>query len=322
MLADPRRRKAIITLSLLGVATLIAIALFMTLGAKGSWSFVLAFRGEKLAALLLVAYAIAVSTVLFQTVVANRILTPAIMGFDALYVLLQTVLVFLFGAAGFSTLDPRLLFLVETAAMLVFSLLLFRFLFAGTRRSLHLIMLVGILFGGLFRSLASFLQRLIEPTDFMVLQDSFFASFNGVDASLLGISAITILAASLIAFRFLPELDILLTGRETAISLGIAHDRLVTITLIVVTVLVSVSTALVGPVTFFGLLVANLAYIILPGGRHRLVLPTAVLIAALTLVGGQTLLERVFDFNSALSIIIEFAGGIVFILLLLKGVAR
>ncbi|TPW28820.1 iron chelate uptake ABC transporter family permease subunit [Martelella alba] len=322
MPADIRRLRAIVTLSLLGAATLIAIALFMTLGAKGSWSFVLAFRGEKLAALLLVAYAIAVSTVLFQTVVANRILTPAIMGFDALYVLLQTVLVFLFGAAGFSTLDPNLLFLIETATMLIFSLLLFRFLFAGTRRSLHLVMLVGILFGGLFRSLASFLQRLIEPTDFMVLQDQFFASFNGVDGSLLGISAIAILAASLIAFRLLPELDILLTGRETAISLGVAHDRVVTTTLIVVTILVSVSTALVGPVTFFGLLVANLAYIILPGGRHRLVLPAAVLIAALTLVGGQTLLERVFDFNSALSIIIEFAGGIVFILLLLKGVAR
>ena len=59
----------------------------MTLGANGQWDFVLPFRGGKLAVMLLVAYAVAVSSVLFQTVTHNRILTPAIMGFDALYLL-------------------------------------------------------------------------------------------------------------------------------------------------------------------------------------------------------------------------------------------
>ncbi|WP_207903851.1 iron chelate uptake ABC transporter family permease subunit [Martelella mediterranea] len=316
-----QRRANMILLVLAGLSVLCIIA-FMTLGARGSWAFVLSFRGVKLASLLLVAYAIAVSTVLFQTVVGNRILTPSIMGFDALYLLLQTAFVFVLGASGLNAVDPRLMFIIETVAMTGFALILFRWLFSGATRSIHLVMLVGILFGGLFRSLSAFMQRLIDPTDFVVLQDRFFASFNTVNTDLLGISAIIILAVSLLAWRLLPELDVMLTGRETAIGLGVSHARVVTITLFVVTILVSVSTALVGPVTFFGLLVANLAYIVMPGGRHRLVLPAAVLMSVIALVGGQTILERIFSFSTALSIIIEFAGGIFFIALLLRGKAR
>ncbi|MBB4122974.1 iron chelate uptake ABC transporter family permease subunit [Martelella radicis] len=322
MRADRRKSLGLLTLALLVLLAVACIIAFMTLGARGSWAFVLGFRGVKLAALVLVAYAIAVSTVLFQTVVGNRILTPSIMGFDALYILLQTVLVFALGAGGLNAMDPRLMFVLEAALMTGFALLLFRWLFSGATRSIHLVMLVGILFGGLFRSLSAFMQRLIDPADFVVLQDRFFASFNTANTDLLGISTVIILAVSVLAWRLLPDLDIMLTGRETAIALGVSHARVVTLTLFAVTILVSVSTALVGPVTFFGLLVANLAYMLMPSGRHRAVLPAAILIAVIALVGGQTVLERVFSFGTALSIIVEFAGGIFFIFMLLKGNVR
>ncbi|PRX08470.1 UNVERIFIED_ORG: iron complex transport system permease protein [Martelella mediterranea] len=322
MHADRRSRKSALIIAGLAALALVSAVAFMTLGARGNWSFVLGFRGVKLAALLLVAYAIAVSTVLFQTIVGNRILTPSIMGFDALYILLQTFFVFVLGAGGLNAIDQRVMFVLEAAIMSGFALLLFRWLFSGATRSIHLVMLVGILFGGLFRSLSSFMQRLIDPTDFVVLQDRFFASFNTANTELLGISAVIILAVSVLGWRLLPDLDVILTGRETAIALGVSHKRAVTLTLFVVTILVSVATALVGPVTFFGLLVANLAYMIMPDGRHRVVLPAAVLLAALTLVGGQTVLERVFSFGTALSIIVEFAGGIFFIFLLLRGNLR
>ncbi|QQM32030.1 iron chelate uptake ABC transporter family permease subunit [Martelella lutilitoris] len=322
MHADQRGRKSALIIAGLAALALVSTVAFMTLGARGNWSFVLGFRGVKLAALLLVAYAIAVSTVLFQTIVGNRILTPSIMGFDVLYILLQTFLVFALGAGGLNAIDQRVMFVLEAAVMSGFALLLFRWLFSGAARSIHLVMLVGILFGGLFRSLSAFMQRLIDPTDFVVLQDRFFASFNTANTELLGISAVIILAVSVLGWRLLPDLDVILVGRETAIALGVSHKRVVTLTLFVVTILVSVATALVGPVTFFGLLVANLAYMIMPDGRHRVVLPAAVLLAAITLVGGQTVLERVFSFGTALSIIVEFAGGIFFIFLLLRGNLR
>ena len=311
-----------LVLAVLTVLTVAAGICFMTLGAKGSWSFILSFRGAKLAALALVAYAIAVSTVLFQTITNNRILTPSIMGFDALYALLQTVLVFFLGAATVSIIEPRLMFLIEVATMVCFSLFLYRFLFSGAVRSLHLLMLVGIIFGVLFRSLAGFLQRIINPTDFVVLQDRLFASFNSIDNTLLGVSALLIGLVTLAAWRIFHTFDVMALGRETAISLGVDHQRITMIILVLVTVLISVSTALVGPVTFFGLLVANLAYVVMPTAKHRYVLPAAVFIALLCLVGGQTILERLFAFDTALSIVIEFAGSLFFIFFVLRGANR
>ena len=306
----------------LGLLALAAVACFMLLGVRGNWAFVLPFRATKLLGLVLVAYSIAVSTVLFQTVTNNRILTPAIMGFDTLFILIQTVVIFFFTSRALATMDPRLQFLLQVAVMVGFSLLLFRWLFAGGERSLHLLVLVGIVFGVFFRSVANLMQRMMDPNAFLVLQDSFFASFNTIDRTLLATSVVVVALASLALWRLHRSLDVVSLGRATAIGLGVDYKATVLKLLVIMAVLVSVSTALVGPVTFFGLLVVSLAHALAGDGRHRHILPASILIAVICLVGGQTLMERVFSFGTALSIIIEFLGGLVFIGLILRGAAR
>lgn len=315
-------KRPAILIPVLGVIALLAAVAFMTIGAKGSWSFILSFRGTKLAAMVLVAYAIVVSTVLFQTVTNNRILTPSIMGFDALYILIQTVIVFFFGAVHIDWIGPNMRFVTETVVMVLFAGSLYYWLFSGAARSLHLVMLVGIICGVFFRSLSNLMQRMLDPDLFAVLQDRFFASFNTINADILTLSAIIVAAVSLYGWRLLHVFDVLALGREPAINLGVDHRRVVRLILLMVTVLVAVSTALVGPITFFGLLVANLAYMLAGSGKHRVVLPIAVLLAIICIVGGQTILERAFAFNTALSVIIEFLGGLVFIILLVRGNAR
>jgi iron complex transport system permease protein len=303
-------------LALLALAAAAAVLAYMTVGANGRWGFVLPFRGTKVASMLLVGCAVATATVLFQTVSGNRILTPAIMGFDELYRLIQTGLVFGFGAGGFG--DPRLRFLAETGAMVLFALLLYRWLLDRGGHALHRLLLVGVVCGVFFRSLSQFLQRMIDPTQFVALQSSFFASFNTVRPELLALAALVVLAACVAVWRLVPQLDVLLLGRDGAVALGIDHRRILTNVLVLVAVLVSVSTALVGPVTFLGLLVANLAYRVMPTYRHAFVLPAAALITAVTLVGGQLVLERVFALNAALSIVVEFLGGLTLLLLLAR----
>lgn len=309
-------------LTILSLAALGSAALFMTIGANGHWDFVLPFRGLKLATLALVGTAIAASTVVFQTVTGNRILTPSIMGFDALYMLIQTSVVFFIGLSTLTTADPRVLFVIQALALSMFALALFRFLFRGAARDLHLLLLSGIVFGILFRSLSAFMRRVIEPDAFLVLQDSLFASFNKANPELLGVSALLVAGVLGVLWSRRAVFDVLALGRETAVSLGLDYRREVSIALVCVTVLVAVSTALVGPVTFFGLLVANLAYGAVPTHRHTAVLPAAALIAVLCLVGGQLVLERVFGFDGALSVIVEFAGGIVFITMIVMRGAR
>jgi iron complex transport system permease protein len=301
------------------LAATVAVA-FLTIGARGRWEFVLAFRGGKLATMILVGVAVATAAVLFQTIARNRILTPSIMGFDALYGLIQTGAVFALGARGLGFGDPRLVFLGEAGTMIGFALMLYGWLLADGRRSLHLMLLVGVVLGALFRSLASFMERMIDPTEFVMLQNRMFANFNAPRGALLLPAGLAIGIVLLAVARLLPRLDVLLLGRETAIGLGVDHRGSVFLVIVLVAILVSVSTALVGPVTFLGLLVANLAYRLIPGYRHLHVLPAAALLAVIALVGGQLVLERVFALDAVLPVVIEFVGGIVLIALLVRGV--
>jgi len=319
----PGRRKLELRSGVLLTAlALIAAALvlvFMTIELRGNLGYILPRRAIKVGSMILVAYAVGMSTVLFQTVTANRILTPSIMGFDALYILLQTVLTFVLGGQVLLSMATPLKFGIQVLLMVAFSLVLYRWLFTGNGKGLHLMLLVGIVFGTLFRGISALMQRLMDPSEFLILQDLFFASFNQVDGTLLLVAIAAVAFVSIPAWRLRREYDVLALGRDTAINLGVDHRKAVTTTLVICSVLVAVSTALVGPITFFGLLVASLAYQLVPKFRHVTVLPVAVLLGIIALVGGQLVLERIFDFNSALSIVIEFIGGLVFIGLLLKG---
>jgi iron complex transport system permease protein len=174
----------------------------------------------------------------------------------------------------------------------------------------------------MFGSITTLVNRLIDPNEFATLQDRLFARFTSVDSELLGLSAVVVALSSVAAWRLGRRLDVVALGREPATSLGVDHRAVVDRALVVVAVLVAVATALVGPITFLGLLVANLARQALGTARHRATLPAASLIAVIALVGGQLLLERVFAFDTSLSVIINFVGGVYFIALLLREARR
>ncbi|MRX51071.1 iron chelate uptake ABC transporter family permease subunit [Paracoccus sp. S-4012] len=288
----------------------------------GNRSFILTLRATKLAGLITVGASIAIATVLFQTVAANRVLTPSIMGFDALYLLLQTLLVASVGITGFAMLDPTLKFLAEIAVMVLLAGLLFGTLLGRGARDIPRTILTGVILGVLFRSISGFVSRILDPNAYAVVQSVSFASFGSINASLLlpgGLIAAGMIAA---AFALSSRLDVLALGRTAAVSLGLRHRRMVLLTLALVAVLVSVSTALVGPVGFFGLLVAGLAHGAAASDRHAALLPIAGLIGALILVAGQTIFERAMSQPATLSVVVEFAGGLFFLYLLMKGRIR
>lgn len=319
-LAPPQqaaRRQRRILLVLLAAAVLLVIV-FCTFKVTGNWDYAVRLRSRKVAAMVVVGAAIAYSSVLFQTVTNNRILTPSIMGFDALFVLIQTAIVYFLGTLVLVQIDPRLMFLGEVLVMIVFASALYRWLFGKQSQDLYVLVLVGVVFGAFFSSLSALGARLIDPNDFITLQDRFFASFNAVDTQLLAFSAVATVAVGIWGLGLFRKLDVIALGREHAISLGVDYRRVVNQSLVIIAILVSVSTALVGPITFLGLLVANLARQITGTFRHWVAVPAAMLIAVITLVGGQFILEQVFSLNTALSVIINFVGGVYFIALLIR----
>lgn len=302
----------------LGIAALAVAGAFLGIGLKGNIAFVLELRLLKLAALVQVGVAIAVSTVIFQTVTGNRILTPSIMGLDALYLFGQMLLVFLLGGIGYVTLDPQLKFGLEVALLMGLSCAVLLPMFRS-RLDMGLMLLAGVVFGVLFRSLQSLLARLIDPNEFAVAQSASFANFNAVRTDLLVFAAIVTVASVIVAWRARHVLDVVSLGPDAATGLGVSWAGTVTGLLLLVSALVAVSTALVGPVAFFGLLVAALAERIVDSRRHGTLLPAAALTGIIVLVGGQTLFQHALGNAAALGVVIEFVGGLVFLLLLVLG---
>lgn len=302
---------------LVGLSIAVSVG-YMFQGLNGSFDYALPRRAIKVAAMALTGIAIAYSTVIFQTITHNRILTPSIMGLDSLYLLLQTVLVFFLGSSHMLIANPHWNFVLSVLAMVVFALLLYRFLFQSGKRPIYFLLLVGIILGTFFSSVTTFLQVMIDPNEFMSIQDKMFASFNNVNGDLVWWAFGIIIITLIIGWKYLNELDVLSLGRDIAINLGVPYDHLVRRMLILSAVLIAVSTALVGPITFFGLIVANLSYEFFKTYKHSVLIVGAGLLSIVALVGGQWIVERVFTFSTTLSVIINFIGGIYFIYLLLK----
>lgn len=306
------------TLLLLGAAAVTLICTFLFIDIGSSWDYILPRRFKRLAAIVLTGGAIAFSTVIFQTITNNRILTPSIIGLDSLYLLLQTAIVFLFGSMTLVTMNKQGHFLLSVGLMVLFAGLLYKLLFRREGKNIFFLLLIGIIFGTFFGSLSSFMQMLIDPNEFQMVQDRMFASMNNVNGDILIYAAVGVLLMALYFLRFAKYMDVLSLGREHALNLGVPYDTVIKRLLIIVAVLISIATALVGPITFLGLLVANIAYQAVRDHRHAVTIPAAILIAVIALVGGQLAVERVFTFTTTLSVIINFCGGVYFLYLLLK----
>jgi iron complex transport system permease protein len=294
-------QRAVTAMALLAFAALVA---FMTLNLRGDIWFAMELRIVRLLALVQVGVAIAVSTVVFQTLTANRILTPSIMGMDALYILLQTVLVFVLGAIGLASLPATGKFAFEAAAMVALSLILFLPILRR-RSDLTLLLLIGVVLSVLFRSGNALLVRIMDPNDFAVAQGLSVANFSSVDPVLVLPALIATLAVSVYVFTRRHLLDIIALGPDQAVTLGVDWRREAAILLALIGLLVALSTALVADA--------------LSGTRrHGPFLSLSASLAIVVLIGGQTALQHGFSNALPLGVIIEFFGGIAFLLILFK----
>lgn len=308
-------RKKMLILSFL---TLNMIGIFIFVDLNGFDEYALKSRFLQIAAIIIVAICIAVSTVIFQTLCNNKILTPAIIGLDSLYMLLQSALIFSFGAANLSVYKNDINFLITLVCMVVFSLGLYKILFSSDR-SIYLIMLLGLVFGTLFSTLSSFFEVLIDPDEFMVIQGRMFASFDNIAFDVLILAYIISFLSFIWIFRYMKFLDPLNLGKDLAINLGINYQKISKQLMIIIAILTSISTALVGPITFLGLLIVNITYELFKTAKHSILLSACILISILALLGGVFFVSRVFDYNATISVVINFLGGIYFIYLVLKG---
>lgn len=303
---------------LFGIA-LLAITLFLVYGLNvNNYEYNLSKRIPRVVAIIITGGSIAFSSIIFQTITNNRIITPSVLGLDSLYGFLQSFVIFIFGTSSIVMTDGRVNFLVSSFLMILGSMILYKFLLGNGKSNIYFLLLVGTIFGTLFKSLSTFMQVLIDPNDYVVLQSKLFASFTNVNTSILLVVIIILLIIFAFIYDDMRKIDVLHLGRDNSISLGVDYDRISKKLLIVVSILISISTALVGSITFLGILVVNLSYQLIKSYKHKYLIASSILISIIALVGGQFIVERLLNYNTKISIIINFIGGAYFIYLLLK----
>jgi len=238
------------------------------------------------------------------------------MGYEAIFILFQTLIVFIYGDRAFKVINQQENFIYAILLMLGFSLLMYFLMFGRNKKSMYYLLLMGMVFGTLFITISQFLQVLIDPNEFTMVQNFMFVSFAKMNTSLLAIAAITMITAITYVSFNLRYLDVMALGKDHAINLGVDYDKMIKRFLFCITLLVSVSTALVGPITFLGILVCNLTYELFKTRKHKYMLIICSLVSCLCLVLGQFLVEHIFGFSTTVSIIINFIGGVYFMYLL------
>ncbi|MEL7693674.1 MULTISPECIES: iron chelate uptake ABC transporter family permease subunit [Streptococcus] len=282
--------------------------------------FIMKLRSQKLLAYLLVAIAGGLATISFQTITENRFLTPSILGMESLYVFMQTI--YLFFASKFicNTGHPLLEFILVLLIQCGFFFCLQPALKKLLQQGFVFILLICMALGTLFRSASTFLQVLMDPNEYDKLQTKLFPSFQRINMDILSVAAIIIGLAGLYLLKKNAILNVFHLDKKTATILGVEVEKEQKKILWAIVLLTSTTTALVGPMMFFGFMMSNLAYLLIKEYQHKWLFSVAILLGFLSLTTGQMLVERVFQLQINVSMVIELVGGLFFFYLLAKEV--
>jgi iron complex transport system permease protein len=310
----------LITLVALGILSSYGLLVYNNPVPVNSPSFIPVVRRRMVALVAMIISAIcqSLSTVAFQSITNNRVITPSLLGFEALYSTINTSTIFFFGARAFINFSNIGSFVFQVIAMVLMCLILYGWLLSGKYGNLQLMLLVGVIIGTGLRSLSSFMRKLLAPSEFDILLARLFGSVNNADAEYFPVAIPIVIIAGLLLLIFSKNLNVLSLGKDVSTSLGINHQFSVIYALILVSVLMSISTALVGPLTFYGFLVATLSYQAAPTYDHRYIFPMALAIGFLIITSAYFFMYHVFNAQGVVSVIIEMFGGITFLVVILR----
>lgn len=282
------------------------------------FDYAMKIRTPKLIVMLITAFCIGGASVVFQSIINNTIVTPCLLGMNSLYSLIHTSVVFVLGSSSILVTSKNLSFVIDIMLMAVASAMIYGYLFKKTKGNVLYVLLAGTVMTTLFTSITNTLIRVMDPNEYATLQNALIASFNKVNSSVISVSVILIMILLVAARKELALLDVITLGKDQAVNLGVDYEKTVGRLLLVVTFFIAIATAMVGPISFFGLVIANLSRQLFRTYRHPYLIVGSALIGMVILLLGQALIEQMFSFSVNISVFINVGGGVYFLYLLLK----
>ena len=280
--------------------------------------YAMKLRAPKLLAMLITAFAIGGASLVFQSIINNTIVTPCLLGMNSLYTLIHTAVVFFIGSGSALAVNANLAFAVDVVLMGIVATLLYSYLFRKTNHNVLYVLLVGTVLTSFFGSIQTTLTLVMDPNEYDTLLTSLVAGFNNINNEIIVFSVILLGAIVFFLRKELALLDVLTLGKAQAINLGVDYDRCIRRLLLGVTLAIAVATALVGPISFLGLIIANLSRQLLRTYRHSQLVLGSVLFGTIVLLGGQLIVEHLYTYTVPVSVFITVGGGLYFLYLLLS----
>ena len=308
-------------LLLMAVLALGAAALYMLVNVdfenEKLFAYAMRIRAPKLFAMMITAFAIGGASLIFQSVINNTIVTPCLLGMNSLYMLIHTAVIFAAGSGSILAVNAKAAFGVDLLIMGTATTVIYSTLFRKTGHNVLYVLLIGTVLNSFFGSVQSALTLIMDPNEYDSLLADLVASFANVNSEIMVIAALVLALVVFALRKELALLDVITLGKDQAVNLGVDYDRCIRRLLLGVALFIAVATAMVGPVSFLGLILANLSRQLLKTYRHSQLILGSVFFGIIILVGGQLIVEQVFTYTVPVSVFITFFGGIYFLYLLL-----
>lgn len=282
------------------------------------FQYILSRRIPTLIVMLIAAFAIGSASIIFQSIINNRIVTPCLLGMNSMYTLVHTAIVFVVGSGSVIATNSNISFAVDLIVMGITATFIYSYMFQKTNHNVLYVLLIGTVLSSFFGSIQSTMIRVMDPNEYDTLLTTLVADFNNVNSEVIVFSLVLLAALVIFLWKDLKLLDVITLGKDQAINLGVDYDRTVRRLLLGVVLCIAIATAMVGPISFLGLIIANLARQMLKTHKHSHLIVGAALMGMLAIIAGQLVSQHVFSYAVPISTFITIGGGIYFLYLLLS----
>ena len=286
------------------------------------FAYAMGLRLPRLAVILIAGFAISAAAIVFQTIIRNTIVTPCLLGMNSLYLLIHTAVVFFLGSSSLFAVNPVYAFAADVIVMGFVAGFIYYTIFQKTGGNVLYVLLIGTVLSTFFSSMQNSLTRIMDPNEYDALLNTLTASFTNVNAACIIPGALLLAAIAWWLRKDLAILDVISLGREQAVSLGVDYERTLRRLMVGVALYIAVATALVGPLSFLGLITANVARQLFTTYRHTWLIAGSASVGMLILTAGQFVVEHVMVYAVPVSVFVTIGGGIYFLYLVLTAGKR
>ncbi|HQD92709.1 MAG: iron chelate uptake ABC transporter family permease subunit [Acholeplasmataceae bacterium] len=302
----------------LAIIVIICYMLIKLIGVRSLFALkmIVKVRFPKLLALTVSGVLVTSASLVFQSIVNNRILTPSMLGFDAIYIAIQTIIIFLLGSVNF-LLNPIYNFILSTGLMIIVTLIMYRLVLQKSKNNVVILLLIGLILTTFLNNMVTFLQSIMSPDEYLNLSAGISISLTNMNLDLVLIALPIMITCIVLFYCDAKRLEIISLGEDNAINLGLSYNKEVIKHLIYIAISMAIATALVGPLSFLGLIVVNLTREIFKTNNYKILIIFSGLLAIIFLLLGITILEIVGHITT-LPVIINLIGGIYLFYIVIK----